>query len=135
MEPMRTTRNRRIIANSAIVLVAIVLFVATRQPESFLAVILPGAALNWIISREGRLACEGYGFPNVGWLTKGTLLMFPICSVVIVVYWIPRYATKLHGWALYGGISFSFGLLLVKLYERYLLARKRALVSKPVNIQ
>lgn len=126
MEIGKTTRRRRIIASALLCVVAVFLVIITRHVESLVAIILPGAVVNWMISRERRLAEEDSKLPDVPWPTRAALFVFlPALSLAIMVFWFSAYAKNWNPWGIYAIASFSLALLLVKIYERYLLIRKR----------
>jgi len=121
-----TTRKRRIIATSCVCGVAALLFLITSRVESLLTIILPGAVIHWMISNERRLAEEGSELPSVPWPTRAALFIFlPVLSLAVIAFWFPVYAKNWNPWGTYAVASFSLALLLVKIYERYLLIRKR----------
>lgn len=122
----KATKIRLTAVSIGIAVTIAALLLITKRWEPILSVIFPGAALYWMILNERRLARKGYQFPKVGWSTKTTyFILFPALSLLLVIYAIPRFGTKLQGWVLSSGLSFSFGLLLVQLYERYLRTRAR----------
>ena len=122
----KTTLKRRIIANMFICAVAVLLVLITRHVESLVTIILPGAVVHWMISNERRLAEEGSELPSVPWPTRAALFVFlPALSLALIASWFPVYAKNWNPWEAYAVASFSLALLLVKIYERYLLIRKR----------
>lgn len=126
MEIGRVTHKRRLIANVAIGFVALVFFLVTKRAQSVVTVILPAAAIHWMISNERRLVADGEDLPNVPWPTRAVLfVLIPSLSLVVIAFWFPIYAKNWNPWGTYAVASFSLGLLLVKIYERYLLIRRR----------
>lgn len=120
-------RSSRMIANVAFVIVSALFIVITKRWESCVTPILPCCVLNWMISRESRLAREGFQFPEVRWQI---VFVLPIAvSLGIIAFWFPSYGSRLNAWAIYSIASFSVALLLIKLYERYLSIRKRMSVA------
>jgi hypothetical protein len=122
----RATHKRRLIANVAVGCIALALFLVTKCVQSLVTVILPAAAVHWMISNERRLAADGKDLPNVPLLTRAVLfVLIPGLSLAVIAFWFPVYARKWNPWGIYAIASFSLGLLLVKIYERYLLIRRR----------
>jgi hypothetical protein len=52
-------------------------------------------------------------------------IFLPVLSLAVIAFWFPVYAKNWNPWGTYAVASFSLALLLVKIYERYLLIRKR----------
>jgi hypothetical protein len=126
MEIGEITRKRRIIATAATVVVAALLVVITRRVESLVTIILPSAALHWMISNERRLAEEGSELPMVPLATRIALFVpLPAMSLALIAFWLPTYLKDLNPWGSYAVASFSLALLLVKMYERFLRIRRR----------
>jgi hypothetical protein len=122
----KTTRKRRIIANTLICAVAVLLVLITRHVESLVTIILPGTVVHWIISNERRLGEEDSELPSVPWPTGAALFVFlPVLSLAVIAFWFSVYAKNWNPWGIYAVASFSLALLLVKIYERYLLIRRR----------
>lgn len=78
VSPSRFMRNSRTIANVAFVIVSALFIVITKRWESCVTPILPCCVLNWMISRESRLAREGFQFPEVRWQIKFVVFVLPI---------------------------------------------------------
>ena len=122
----QTTRKRRTIANTSICVVAMLLVLITRHVESLVTIILPSAVVHWIISRERRFAAEDPELPSVPWPTRAALFrLLPALSLAVIAFWFNVYGKNWNPWGLYAVASFSLALLLVKIYERFLLIRKR----------
>ena len=133
-EIKKTTLIRWSIASIGSILVASALLLATKQWESMLTIVLPSVAIYWMIWREDKLARQGYEFPSVGWPIKaGLFLLVPAISLSVVMFWFTRHLTRLQPWALYLVASFSGALMLVKVYERYLLVRRRLIDRVPIT--
>lgn len=122
--------NVRTLANIALITATALLVLITEQWESFVTFVLPGWAVNWMISNERRLVREGFQFPQIRWQVKFIVFVLPVAfSLGLVALWFPNYAHALNAWAIYSIASFSVALLLVKLYERYLSIRRKALIA------
>ncbi len=121
----RTPNITRTHVNVGLAIVAVFLFLVTQCVESVISVVLPGAAIHWIISNEQRLASENHAYINVDWTTKATFfILLPAISLSVIAFWLPRHSGQLHPWAIYTIASFSLAFLLVNLYGRYLSLRK-----------
>ena len=126
MEQSMVTLRRRIIAAIGLALLAIALPVVTGSRESIVTVVLPAAAIYWMIAREHRIGSENQRFSPVPWTTRLRLFgLFPGLSLTVILFWLPKYAPELTPWAKYSIASFSLGLVLVKVYVRYLTLRMR----------
>lgn len=136
MEIEKATLKHRIIANASLLAVAALLVLTSRQVESVVATILPGVVVNWMISNERRLAEKGPEMPSVPWPTRAMLfVVLPMLSLAVIAFWFPVYAKNWNPWGIYAVASFSLALLFVKIYERYLLIRKRMMGSDAQNAE
>jgi hypothetical protein len=121
------TRRRQIVATFGLALFALVLHFVTGNKVSIITIVLPGAAVYWMIARERRVACEEKRLPSVPWPTRLALFgVLPGFSMGIILFWLPHCAPEMNPWVKYSGASFCLGLVLAKAYERFLLARRRA---------
>ena len=108
------------------------LVLITRRVESLVTIILPGAVVHWIISRERRLAAEGSELPSVPLPSRVALfVLLPAQSLAVIAY--NPYGKNWNPWGLYAVASFSLALVLAKSYERFLLIRKRTKESAAAN--
>jgi len=105
--------------------VALALVPITRHVESLVTIILRGVAVHWMVSNERRLAEEGSELLSVPFL----FVLLPAGSLAVIAFWFPLYAKDLNPWGTYAGALFSLALLLVKIYERFLLIRRRTQTS------
>jgi hypothetical protein len=124
----------RTVANIGLVAVAAFIYFVSKRWESTLTVVLPGCVIHWIISRENRLARDGFQFPRVRWQTKLALFVLPLAfSMGLTAFWFPAYTHSMNPWGIYSIASFSMALLLVKLYEHFLSIRRKTAVAAEVD--
>jgi hypothetical protein len=132
MDSAIIARRRRIITALCAVALAAVLPLITRSRESLVTIVFPVAAIFWMIAREHRMAREGERFAPVPLLKRLMIFgIFPAFSVGVILFWAPSYAAEMNPWVKYGCASFCLALVLVKIYERYLLIRSR--VGPPIG--
>jgi len=118
--------KRRRTANLGFMVGTALLVLITRHVESAITFVLPILAVRWMISRESRIAQQRPSIPRVPRATSIRLFaILPAISACLIVFWAPNYMKGFNLWGLYGICSFSLALLLVKLYERFLLIRRR----------
>jgi hypothetical protein len=130
--PITTTHRGRNLTNIGLLSACILLFLTTRKWESLITIILPGAAIHWMISNEQKLSMQRQRRLQVDRKTMITLLGVPmVISILVVIFYIPRMSMKLNSWTIYAIASFSLGFLLVNLYGRYVAMRKPPRITLP----
>jgi hypothetical protein len=118
--------KRRALVNLAIGIAAVVLVVATRHVEAALAVFMPGLVLHWMVSNENRLLREGRLQAGVGlWTRIRLFFVLPMISILFFVFFAPGIWGHDHIQGLWGIESFAFGMLLFKVYTKFIGIRER----------
>ena len=136
MDATVTFRRRIMIAIAGFSVLAILMLLTTKRWESMITALLPASVIYRIFSNERHLALEVRQLATVAWPTR--LFLFgplPAFSLSVIVFWFPGYAPNMNVWGKYGLASFCLALLLVKVYERFLLARKRATATNTEKAQ
>ena len=122
----RLFQQKRLIANLGFVAGTALMLLITRRSQSAVTFVLPYLAVRWMISREEQIARQEPGLPTISrWTRIRLFIVLPAISVCLIAFWLPNYSKGSNLWVTYGGASFALGLLLVKLYERFLLIRRR----------